>query len=83
MRTASGSEALFSPPLPYGPDPLKDLRAEHQAARSIRSSPAATPSTSTRARRLGAYTLLGSLLYAPMANGQALRRSLIPDAGQP
>jgi len=67
-----------SPVLSYGPDPLKDHRASvtQRVELLVRSG---------YAKHLDAgqdkwsYTLLGALLFSPLANGQALRRSIVSD----
>ncbi|HZN35476.1 MAG TPA: hypothetical protein VFB80_16725 [Pirellulaceae bacterium] len=75
-------KAQFSLPLSFGPDPLKDLRTEiKQRVDTLVASGYAKHLDPQQAT--WSYTLLGALLFAPMANGQALRRQLIPDSGQP
>src|SRR5262245_61539442 len=71
-------KAQFSLPRPYGPDPLKDLQAEiKQRVDTLVSSGYAKhldPRLET-----WSYTFFGALLFAPLANGQALRRQIASD----
>ena len=71
-------KAQFSPLLPFGPDPLKDLRTE--VARRVESLVGSGYARYLDpAQTTWSYTLLGALLFAPLANGQALRRQLASD----
>jgi hypothetical protein len=71
-------KAALSPPLPYGQEPLAEMKAEiAQRVSSLVGSGYAKyldPKQET-----WSYTLLGSLLFAPLANGQALRRGMVSD----
>jgi hypothetical protein len=69
----------FSPVLPYGPDPLKDHRTNvTQRVESLVRSGYAKHLDPGQEK--WSYTLLGALLFSPLANGQALRRSIVSDA---
>jgi hypothetical protein len=65
--------------VPYGPDPLNEHRAGvSQRVESLTRSGYAKYLDVGREK--WAYTLLGAMWLAPLANGQALRRNLVSDS---
>ena len=68
-----------SPPVPFGPDPLKDYQkyVTERIESLVRSGYASYRDIEQNA---WSYSFLGALLFGPLAHAQAFRRQIVSDA---